>query len=154
MTRISSLLEEPAGEAKSDELGEAAAETIPGNSAMSAAQCCLTLQRAATVLSSETDNGAEHLTAASVVLPRCLVLLTKGKEDEASVKNVFRALDEVGAACENLLQSELKGGKTSSMTEAAKTLLEGVVKLREDILQKRKGDDSVSVLVTWIGFVG
>ncbi|KAG8932905.1 hypothetical protein FRC01_011780 [Tulasnella sp. 417] len=149
MTRISSLLGDDAGEAQSGEEPTAmeTTETASGNSTMPAAQCCLILQRATTIMSSETDTGTEHLVTASSVLPRCLVLLTKGKEDEASAKSLLRALDEVGAACEDLLQSEIKGGKTSSMAEAATNLLEGLVKLREEIVQQRKRDNPVSVLV-------
>ncbi|KIO19106.1 hypothetical protein M407DRAFT_31256 [Tulasnella calospora MUT 4182] len=143
MTRISSLLGEGAGEDQPGEEPTAVetTETALRNTTIPAAQCCLILQRAATVLSSETDNGTEHVAAAVDVLPRCLILLTKGKEDEASAKGLFRALDEVGAACEDSLQAELKGRKTSSMAESATALLEGLVKLREEIVQQKKRDN-------------
>ncbi|KAG8893266.1 hypothetical protein FRC00_010742, partial [Tulasnella sp. 408] len=143
MTRISSLLGEGSGGTHpgEDATGIEATTAAPENSTISASQCCLILQRAATVLSSQADTGVEHVAAAVDVLPRCLNLLTKGKEDEASAKSLFRALDDVGAACEDLLQTELKGGKTSSMTEAATALLEGLVKLREEIVQQKKRDN-------------
>ncbi|KAG8984741.1 hypothetical protein FRB90_005136, partial [Tulasnella sp. 427] len=95
MTRISNLLEGGVNEARDNQEADAENDTV--QAVTSTAQCCLILQRAATVLSSNATDGAEHVVAASNVLPRCQALLIKGKEDEASAKTLFRAMDEAGS---------------------------------------------------------